>query len=127
MTRIRRTAMAASGGVLAIVLAGCGGSSSASNTGSGSSSSVQSGTANVEIVNYSFKPSSLTVTAGTKVTYTMEDAGTVHTATGTGNSAFINSPMLKKGQSYTVTFSKAGTYSYICSVHPYMKGTVVVK
>lgn len=129
MTRIRRTAVTAAAGAMAVVAAGCGGSSSGSSNagGGGSGSAVQSGTAKVEIVNYSFKPSTLTVTPGTKVTYTQEDGGTVHNATGSGNASFISSPQLKQGQSYTVTFTKTGTYSYICTVHPYMKGTVIVK
>jgi amicyanin len=131
MTRIRSTALVASGGAMAILAAGCGGSSSGSTSSgqpaAGSGSGAQSGTAKVEIVNYSFKPSTLTVKAGTKVTFTMMDASTVHTATGSGNASFIKSPNLKKGQSYTVTFNEKGTFNYICNIHPYMKGTITVQ
>lgn len=130
MTRTRSTALAASSGALAILIAGCGSSSSGSTSSgqsAGSGSGVKSGTASVAIVNYSFKPATLTVKAGTKVTFTMEDASTVHTATGSGNAAFIKSPNLKKGQSYTVTFNEKGTFSYICQIHPYMKGTIIVQ
>jgi plastocyanin len=54
-----------------------------------------------------------------------EDSAT-HTATSSGN-APIDSGNLMNGQSYTVTFTKAGTYKYICSIHPYMNGTIVVQ
>ena len=50
----------------------------------------------------------------------------MHTATSSTGKT-INSPNLAKGQSYTVTFTKAGTYSYICSIHQYMKGTITVQ
>jgi plastocyanin len=55
----------------------------------------------------------------------------------TGNEKYVNSGWLvPKGQeqtfpgastSFTVTFQKAGTYHYICQVHPWMRGTVLVK
>ena len=55
----------------------------------------------------------------------------------TGNEKYVNSGwLMPKGQeqafpgtstSFTVTFQKAGTYSYICQLHPWMRGTVVVK
>jgi plastocyanin len=38
-----------------------------------------------------------------------------------------SSELLAKGESYSFTFKKAGTYTYHCTPHPYMKGTVVVE
>jgi plastocyanin len=58
------------------------------------------------------------------VTFIQEDS-VPHNATAKGASAF-HTPTLSKGQKYTVTFTKAGTYSYICTIHPFMHGTIVV-
>jgi plastocyanin len=110
------------------VATACGSSSSGSGsspgTGSGSGT-VQSGTAHVTIQNFAFHPATLTVKTGTKVTFTNEDS-TIHTATSSPGSSF-DSGNLNKGQSFTFTFTKAGTYSYICSIHQNMKGTVTVQ
>jgi plastocyanin len=125
MIRIRHVAIAL---LLVAGVAACGSSSSGAASGGGSGSSggaVQSGTAKVTIQGFAFKPATLTVTAGTKVTFTNEDSVT-HTTTSQGNST-INSGNLAKGQTYTVTLTKAGTYNYICMIHPYMKGTITVQ
>lgn len=127
MSPTRRTALATIGGAAAILLAGCGGSGSSGGAPSSGLQSAQSGSVTVDIKGYAFKPSTITVKPGTKVTFVMQDSGTQHTATGSGNSSFINSPKLNTGQSYTVTFSKPGTYSYTCTIHPYMKGEVIVR
>lgn len=116
--------------LLAAVLAACGSSSSGGSTGTGSSGS--SGTSStrgptVIIKDYGFHPSTLTVKVGTKVTFTNEDSVT-HNATSSGGSGGpINSGTLLDGHSYTVTFTKPGTYDYICTIHPYMKAEVIVK
>jgi plastocyanin len=120
MTRIRSL-------VLALVLVGaaaaCGSSSSSGTPTTGSGSPGPGNT--VTIKDFKFTPASLTVKVGTKVTFINEDT-TTHTATSQGGST-ISSGNLAHGQSYTVTFTKAGTYQYICSIHPYMKGTVTVQ
>ncbi|HEX6976731.1 MAG TPA: cupredoxin family copper-binding protein [Patescibacteria group bacterium] len=78
----------------------------------------------VDIKNFSFSISTLTVKKGDTVTWTNSDSS-VHTATaddGTFDTGSIN-----PGSSQTVTFTKSGTYTYHCSVHPMMKGTIVVQ
>jgi plastocyanin len=120
---------------LTSALAGCGSSKSGggvaaagnASAGSGSSSCTQvsGSTTKVMISNFAFHPSCVSVAVGTKVTFTNEDS-TVHTATASTSGSF-DSGDLKQGQSYTYTFSKAGTYNYICSIHQYMKGSVIVK
>lgn len=120
MSRVRRTGYLAVGLMLATTLVACGSSSS------GGSPAPAANGHTVIIKGFKFSPSTLTVPVGTKVTFTQED-GTPHTVTGSGNSSFLSSAPLNKGQSYTVTFSKAGTYNYICSLHTYMHGTVVVQ
>lgn len=79
----------------------------------------------VVIQNFAFSPSNLTVKAGTTVTWINQDS-TTHTIT-SDNGAFQSSEDLNQGSNYTFTFSKAGTYPYHCSIHPNMKGTIVVQ
>jgi plastocyanin len=123
MIRFRNVALALVALLLAGGLTACGSSSSSTGASSSSSSSATTGN-NVMIKGFAFHPASLTVKVGAKVTFTQEDSGTMHTATSTDKT--INSPQMKQGQSYTVTFTKAGTYPYICSIHPFMKGTIIV-
>jgi amicyanin len=76
----------------------------------------------VTIANFAFAPAELTVKAGTKVTWTNNDI-VAHTVTFTD---VANSPVLNRGDMFSRTFTTPGTYSYICSIHPFMHGTVVV-
>jgi plastocyanin len=71
---------------------------------------------------FRFSPSSLTVSTGDTVTWTNNGAEP-HDVTGDG----LASGTLQSGQSYEHTFATAGTYSYICSIHPFMKGSVTVQ
>jgi plastocyanin len=112
--------------LLAVVLAACGTSSSGGAAGAGSSGSGSASSGHtVTIKGFAFHPSTLTVHVGAKVTFTNEDS-TTHNATSSGTST-IDSGSLPQGHSYTVTFTKPGTYNYICTIHPYMKATVIVK
>jgi plastocyanin len=130
MTSIRRTTTLAVGLLLTTVLAACGSSSSGGSTaapGAGATSSTSTNAASgptVTIKDFAFHPASLTVKPGTKVTFVQADS-IGHNATATGANAF-KTPTLSKGQSYTVTLTKAGTYNYICTIHPNMRGTIVV-
>jgi plastocyanin len=80
----------------------------------------------VEISQYMYMPTSLTVEQGETVTWTNEDE-VEHDVAVTSGPASFQSPMLAKGKSWSFTFSVVGPYSYICSVHPDMKATVTVK
>ncbi|HVT63718.1 MAG TPA: cupredoxin family copper-binding protein [Mycobacteriales bacterium] len=127
MLRIRRALVPMACVLLSVALAGCGGSSSGGGLTPGDNSpSTVSGKPIVTISGFAFHPSTLTVKAGTKVTFVQQDA-VPHDVAGSGTSAFIHSPTLMKGQSYTVTFSKPGTYNYICSIHPRMQAKVIVQ
>lgn len=76
----------------------------------------------VEIRDYSFHPQSVTIAVGDTVRWTNMDSA-VHTIEG----GSFRSQALAQGESYTYTFTDAGTYNYICSVHPYQTtGQVVV-
>ncbi|HET6262913.1 MAG TPA: cupredoxin family copper-binding protein [Chloroflexia bacterium] len=79
---------------------------------------------NVNIVNFKFDPRTLTVDVGTKVTWTQLDE-TIHDSS--SKTKVWSSPIMNKGEKYSYTFTKAGTYEYWCTIHPEMLGTVVVK
>ena len=78
----------------------------------------------VSIVNMSFSPATLTVPVGTNVTWTNNDNMT-HTVT--SDSSGFDSGDITMGSKYSRVFSVAGTYTYHCTIHPTMKGTIVVK
>lgn len=80
--------------------------------------------AEVKIDNFSFSPATLTVPVGTSVTWTNRD-DIPHNVVSDDKS--IKSKALDTDEKFTFTFSKPGTYSYFCSIHPKMKGTVVVQ
>lgn len=82
------------------------------------------GGSTVEINNFMFMPMALTVAVGTTVTWKFDDS-TDHTVTADDNS--FKSAALGNGQTYTHTFSAAGTVKYHCSIHPFMTGTIVVQ
>jgi amicyanin len=82
--------------------------------------------AQATIDNFAFSPAVLTVSVGTKVTWTNRD-DIPHTVTDADHPREIKSPALDTGESYSRTFTAPGTYHYFCSLHPHMQGTVVVK
>ena len=77
----------------------------------------------VSIEGFEFSPSSTTVQVGDSVTWSNADA-TAHTATA-GDGSF-DTESIGPGESSTITFDTAGTFAYVCSIHPAMTGTVVV-
>ena len=80
----------------------------------------------VSIQDYAYAPATITVKKGTKVTWTNKDSARLDVTPDNESSDFKASELLAKGESYSVTFNSTGTYSYYCSPHTYMKGTVVV-
>lgn len=95
------------------------------NNSSNKSSETPSATDKVSIKDFAFSPASITVTKGTTVTWTNNDT-TAHTVVENDGKDGPNSSDVKPGDSYTFTFSQAGTYQYHCSLHPQMTGTVTV-
>ena len=78
----------------------------------------------VAIYNYKFDPAVLTVPEGTTVVWTNKDE-VPHTVTST-DKRFTSSGALDTSDTYSYTFTTAGTYSYFCTLHPFMTGKVVV-
>jgi len=80
--------------------------------------------ATVEIDNFAFAPADLTVTAGTTVTWKNDD-DSPHRI-GDKNGTFT-SAALDTDDSFSHTFAAPGEYPYICTIHPYMVGKIIVK
>ncbi|MGW4564259.1 cupredoxin domain-containing protein [Streptomyces sp. NPDC004561] len=79
----------------------------------------------VTIKNFAFSPATLKVKAGTTVTWTNQDTD-AHTVTSAGSSGPLHSSALDPHATYTYTFTKPGSYAYVCTIHPFMTGTVEV-
>lgn len=82
-----------------------------------------SGSNGVEIKDLAFNPASITVKAGSKVTWTNNDSAT-HTVTLDDNS--VDSGDVNAGSTFDHAFTTAGTFAYHCKIHSSMHGTVVV-
>lgn len=83
-------------------------------------------TNSVSIKSFAFNPASITVAKGTTVTWTHDD-GAPHTVTTTQATVSFDSGNMSKGSTFTQTFDTPGTYEYKCSIHPSMKGKVIVE
>ena len=79
----------------------------------------------VKIANFKFVPASVTVAAGSMVTW-MSAGPPTHTSTSLASPPVWDSGNIAGGGHYSHTFAKPGTYRYHCKIHPSMKGTVVV-
>ena len=79
----------------------------------------------VTIDNFSYHPDTLTVATGTTVTWINRD-DVPHTVLSTDKKALV-SPALDTDEKFSYTFNIAGTNAYYCSVHPHMKGRIIVR
>jgi plastocyanin len=77
----------------------------------------------VSIADFHFTAATLTIHAGDTVTWSNQGPSP-HTATASDGS--FNTGVLNKGQTASHTFTKPGTFTYVCQIHPFMHGTVVV-
>jgi len=78
----------------------------------------------VAIENNAFNPATVNISTGDTVRWTNLDSAS-HTVAGTGTN--FGSEVLNQGDSYEFLFTDAGTYEYYCSIHPDMRGTVIVE
>jgi plastocyanin len=81
------------------------------------------GDPSVTIADFHFSPGATTVHVADTITWT-NDGPSAHSATA-GDGSF-DTGVLQKGQSGSHTFTQAGTFAYICKIHPFMHGTIVV-
>jgi plastocyanin len=122
-------------GAVMLIAAACG-SSSASPSTATASAAGGGATAAVVIKNFAFTPQTITVKAGTTVTWTNQDS-VQHTVTsadsikvGAKVTSMFDSGLFNQGQTFSFTFTKAGTYFYVCTIHasqPAMHGEVIVQ
>jgi amicyanin len=95
------------------------GSSPAAPAGSASTTGITA----ITIVNFKFAPTPVTVRAGTTVAWTNRD-GIAHAVD--FSAPDLHSSLLNQNDRFTHTFATPGSYDYICRVHPFMHGTLVV-
>jgi plastocyanin len=102
--------------VLGLALAGFAGTTAAGQN---------SAAPQITIDNFSFAPPTLTVAAGTEVTWVNHD-DIPHTVVSEDKTTF-KSRALDTDEKFSFTFSKPGTYTYFCSIHPKMTAKVIVQ
>ena len=86
--------------------------------------SIGAGGIKIEIKDFAFSPQTITVKSGEKITWINRDEEP-HTVVSV-EKQFKKSSALDTDQEFTVTAGAPGTYTYFCSVHPKMTGTIVV-
>jgi plastocyanin len=106
---------------------GQGGTNPSTTTASTPSSSTGAAPApgEIDIVDFEFSPRDLTVARGEAVTWRNQDPYS-HWVVST-QADVLDSGELSQAQAYSKTFSQAGTYTYYCNIHNYMKATVTVR
>jgi plastocyanin len=82
-------------------------------------------TRTVVIQDFRFKPANIDIKRGTRVRWINRDSAP-HTVTANKAGSF-DSGHLRHGQTYSHTFKTAGKKAYHCEIHPFMRGSVVVK
>jgi len=123
-----------------LLLAACG-TSSASGTGAAAAATARPtatslptatkppATARVKITEhnekYDFEPATLTITVGTTVVWT-NTSDAPHIVSSDSGPTLQSTTIKASSGTFSHTFAQAGTYSYHCTIHPYMKGTIVV-
>ena len=108
--------------VLAVAFAlGCDAGAKQAESAGGKSAA---GTA-VKIDNFSFGPATITIRAGSTVTWTNND-DVPHVVTSDDNKLFKSKP-LDTDDHFSFTFTKPGTYNYYCAIHPKMQATIIVQ
>jgi len=96
----------------------------AGGTGGQAPAPAGGGAGAVEIIDFKFDPEPITVKAGTEIQWTNADSAP-HTATADDGS--FDTGELAEGETGTATLDQPGEISYVCDIHPFMTGTVVVE
>lgn len=112
-----------------IVLTACGGGGASPATAAPAGGGAAAADGAVTAEGLAFKPATIEVKAGGKVTWTNKD-GAPHTTTSGKPGAKDgkwDGQLSASGGTFSFTFPAAGTFDYFCSVHPSMTGTVTVK
>ncbi|MBS3058171.1 MAG: cupredoxin family copper-binding protein [Candidatus Diapherotrites archaeon] len=118
----------------AILLAGCtqqynppannaGNNAGGNDSGNANAGSGEAKTWTVEIQDFAYSPAELTIKKGDTVKWVNKDS-VGHTAT--GDNGEFDTGLISQNQEASVTFNNAGTFTYHCTPHPYMKATIIV-
>ena len=108
----------------AALLAGCGGDD---DSGGGMTQSRATNTsAAIQIDDFAYEPTPLTVKAGERISIANGDKAP-HTVTGTASGSRFDSGTIKGGANGSVTIRTPGTHAYVCEFHPFMKGEITVE
>ena len=107
-----------------LMMGGTGCSTSKTTTPAPTNTTTAAASNTINIVNFTFTPGTLTVKAGTTVTWTNNDSMT-HTVT--SDNGVFDSGNLTPGQTFSYTFNNAGKFTCHCVIHSYMKGTIIVQ
>jgi plastocyanin len=124
-----RTAVALGGACTLLALVSCsnGGNGNGPATTSSPPAATSAGpsAARIVIENFAFTPANLRVRPGTKITVVNRDSAP-HTVTATGDKTFDTGSIAGDATTTFTAPSTSGSYSYICTIHPNMKGTLTV-
>jgi plastocyanin len=128
---IRRGLLVTAVALAVLALAACSTTSEPTTTTGAGTTTTTAGTTTtadssttVTIRNFAFEPGTLTVTVGTTVTWVNDD-GATHTVTADGGA--FDSGRLANGATFQFTFDEVGDFTYHCSLHSTMQGTISVK
>jgi plastocyanin len=108
------------------LVAGCGSSSSNSSSASTPAATPAAGSdaVAVSMKNIQFAPTSVTAKVGQTIKWTNDDS-VDHNVTAKSGATFTSSTF-GQGKTYSYKATKAGTISYVCTIHPGMVGTIIV-
>jgi len=118
----------------AIALTGCGGDDSGSSTGGSSSGAdataggpktTADGGIEISMKGIAYVPKTVAARVGQRITWVNDD-DVLHDVASTSGDEF-KSELYPKGESYSYTPTRAGTISYVCTIHPGMEGTLEVR
>ncbi len=110
------------------LLTACGGDDSAATTtpaGASTAKAAAKTTDTIKIVDFVYDPTPATVRAGQRISIPNADAAP-HTITDGGSGKAFDTGTIEGRATGSLTIDRAGTYSYICEFHPFMKGEITV-
>ena len=124
--RSRTYTLLSTAAVAAVLATGCGGGGSGPSAGSAPSAGGSSGTSSaITISDFKFSPGTLQVQESARIKVAKDDSAP-HTVTADDGHSF-DSGTVESGASTTLRAPAAGTYAYHCTIHPFMKGKLVVQ
>jgi amicyanin len=115
-----------------LALAGCGSSSNSSpsapattQSSGGTAPASSGGAIKVDMKNLAFSPATINAKVGQTVTWTNDDTP-AHNVTYVSGPKFNSSSTINPHGTFSFKLTEAGTIHYVCTIHPFMKGTIVV-